>query len=268
MQVRSTRLAGVLTAGIIAFEPGGLARLAPESIRAWTTYVAATESRRAAEVARPGRFLVLDMQPTAAAERQALTSGAVVIRHMETTDAGGEDLEVPRGMVHHWRGAVLLRGATIDRVLARLKEGPPPQEDVLRSAVLERGADMMRVYLQLRRTKIVTVVYNTEHRVTFARYDASHAASASEATKIAELSQPGTPSERELAPGDDRGFLWRLNAYWRYEAVPGGVIAECESISLSRSVPFVLRYVAGPIIESTARESMEKTLVALQAAFR
>jgi len=34
--------------------------------------------------------------------------------------------------------------------------------------------------------------------------------------------------------GDDRGFLWRLNAYWRYEQVAGGVIAECESITLSR----------------------------------
>lgn len=264
MPVRSTRLAGLLTAGMIALDPVGLARLAPESIRAWTTYVAATESRREGET-RPGRFLVLDTQRAAAADRQALMAGALVIRHMETTDAAGDDLEVPAAMVHHWRGAVLLRGTTIDRVLARLKQGPPPQEDVLRSAVLERGADVMRVYLQLRRTKIVTVVYNTEHRVAFTRYDESHASSASEATKIAELSQPGTLAERELAPGDDRGFLWRLNAYWRYEAVPGGVIAECESISLSRSVPFVLRYVAGPIIEGTARESMEKTLVALRA---
>ena len=127
MQVRSNRLAGVFTAGIIAFEPGGLARLAPESIRAWTTYVAATESRRAAEVGHPGRFLVLDMQPTAAADRRALMSGEVVIGHMETTDAGGEDLEVPSGMVHHWRGAVLLRGTTTARVLARCKDVPPPQ---------------------------------------------------------------------------------------------------------------------------------------------
>jgi hypothetical protein len=64
--------------------------------------------------------------------------------------------------------------------------------------------------------------------------------------------------------GDDRGFLWRLNAYWRYEAVPGGVIAECESVSLSRDVPFGLGLVAGPIIRSTARESMERTLESLR----
>jgi hypothetical protein len=35
----------------------------------------------------------------------------------------------------------------------------------------------------------------------------------STATKIAELADAGTPAEHELPPGEDRGFLWRLNAY-------------------------------------------------------
>jgi hypothetical protein len=87
------------------------------------------------------------------------------------------------------------------------------------------------------------------------------------ATKIAEVSRPATSAERELAPGEDRGFLWRLNAYWRYEAVPGGVIAECESLTLSRDVPFFLEYLVGPLVESTARESMERTLTALRTRY-
>jgi hypothetical protein len=81
------------------------------------------------------------------------------------------------------------------------------------------------------------------------------------------VSDPDTPDERELPPGEDRGFLWRLNAYWRYEEVAGGVIAECESISLSREVPSFLRYLISPLVESTARESMERTLVTLRARF-
>ena len=43
-----------------------------------------------------------------------------------------------------------------------------------------------------------------------------------------------------------------------------GVVAECESISLSRDVPFGLGAIAGPIIRSTARESMTRTLESLR----
>jgi hypothetical protein len=125
----------------------------------------------------------------------------------------------------------------------------------------------MRVFLRVQRTKFVTVVNNTEHTVTFRRHGPTRASSTSTATKIAEVESPNTPRERELKPGDDRGFLWRWNSYWRYEEVAGGVIAECESVSLSRDVPAVVSYVAGPLIRSTARESMERTLATMRTRF-
>jgi hypothetical protein len=86
------------------------------------------------------------------------------------------------------------------------------------------------------------------------------------ATKIAELAEVGTPREREKPPGSDRGFLWRLNAYWRYETVPGGVLIECESVSLSRSVPLLVRPFVTGTVEGVARESLERTLAGLRAA--
>ena len=84
-------------------------------------------------------------------------------------------------------------------------------------------------------------------------------------TKIAELENPGTPQEREKPPGDDHGFLWRLNAYWRYEQMGDGVMIECESVSLSRSLPFLIKPVAGPIANRIARESLARTLKSLRA---
>ncbi len=46
-------------------------------------------------------------------------------------------------------------------------------------------------------------------------------------------------AKREKPEGKDRGFLWRLNSYWRYQQVDGGVLVECESLTLSReSRPF------------------------------
>lgn len=245
------------------------ARLYPETAARWKAYVSATEDRIGRELGSPRGFLALDFVQDAAAERRAVLGGAVVVQKMETLDPRGDGIAMPSALVHHWRGAVLIPGMTTAELVRKLQNDAAPrgQEDVLQFRVLERGADRMRVYLKLQRRNFVTVVYNTEHVVTFARHGPTRATSASTATRIAEVSDPNTSRERELPIGDDRGFLWRLSAYWRYEEVAAGVIAECESISLSRGAPPLARHLVNPIIESTARESMARTLVALKARF-
>jgi hypothetical protein len=86
----------------------------------------------------------------------------------------------------------------------------------------------------------------------------------SSAIRVATLRDAGTAKEREKAASDDSGFLWKLNAYWRYEEVDGGVLVECESVSLSRSVPLLVRPVANPIVDRIARESLARTLESLR----
>jgi hypothetical protein len=120
--------------------------------------------------------------------------------------------------------------------------------------------------MKLRRSAIITVTYNTEHEVNYRRLASQRAAMTSVATRIAELDDAGTRAEREKAPGDDNGFLWRLNAYWRYEQVDGGVLIECESVSLSRSVPFALRLFVSSYVDKIARESLDRTLTSLRRA--
>ena len=247
------------------------ARLGPETSGGWSAYVSATEDRVRRELESPRGFLVMDFlepEEAAAGRRQVLDEGVVLMRKMQTSDSQGRRITVPGALVHHWRGAVFIPGVTVRQLLVELQSHAPEQEDVLRSSILERGPDRMRVYMRLQRRKFVTATYNTEHVVTFTRFGATRAASVSTATRIAEVSDPDTPDERELPLGDDRGFLWRLNSYWRYEEVAGGVIAECESISLSREVPSFVRYVVSPLVESTARESMERTLLTLRARWR
>ena len=113
----------------------------------------------------------------------------------------------------------------------------------------------------------MTVAYNTEHTVSFERFGADRAASRSVSTRIAELRDAGTAAEAEKPVGQDRGFLWRLHSYWRYESAPGGVIVELESLTLSRDIPWAIRVMAGPIIDRIARESMTRTLASLRGRF-
>ena len=59
-----------------------------------------------------------------------------------------------------------------------------------------------------------------------------------------------------------------MNSYWRYEAVPGGVIVELESLTLSRGLPWGTGTAIRPLIQRVARESIERTLVTLDQRVR
>jgi hypothetical protein len=248
---------GVLLVGAPAFAnapPTGGA------LPGWDAYVRVAEARLDRQLA--GERLSID--------RAALARGEVRIDKVEETDGHGGPLAVPDAMVHHWRGTVFVPGASLDEVLSRVADPSAEdlaQEDVVAGRVLARGPGWLRVYLRLQRSHVVTVVYDTEHAVRYTRHSADVASSRSVATRIAEVAEPGTPRERYRGPGDDRGFLWRLNAYWRYEQLSSGVLVECESISLSRTVPALVRAALRPLIDRVARESMERTLLTLRARF-
>ncbi len=246
------------------------AELTPATVRAWEAYVATAESRIHRELSQGGQFLSSDFQrPQAAADdRQAMLLGRIVVARMESLDGNGRAIRVPDGMVHHWRGGMFIPGVDLAQVLARV-ENPTPdeikQEDVLQSTVLGRSEGYLKLYLKLQRTKIVTVVYNTVHEIRYERQPRNRAWSSSRTLKIAEVSHPNSPDEQEKPEGRDHGFLWRLNSYWRYEQVQGGVFVECESLSLSRSIPSFLQFMIRPIIDRVARESMSRTLDSMRA---
>lgn len=122
----------------------------------------------------------------------------------------------------------------------------------------------MTVHLRVRRSKVLTAVFDTEHDVTTTRVDERRAMTRSVATSIVEVERPGSANERLRAADDNRGLLWRWHAYWRYDERVDGVLAECESLTLSRRVPAILRLVVNPLVESVARESMVRTLTALR----
>jgi hypothetical protein len=241
------------------------AELKPETVKAWNAYVESTEARMAEELMSQDKFLALDFQARDQVKqnRHKLISGEIPITQVKSVDGKGREIKVPDGLIHHWRGSVFIPGVALDDVYARV-ENPSVedtrQEDVLDSAVLERDSESLRLFLKLQRSAIIKVVYNTEHQVYFQRRDEDEAWSRSIATKITELENPQTPDEKEKPQGNDRGFLWRLNSYWRYQQVNGGVIVELESITLSRSIPAVFRVLVRPIINKVAHESMERTL--------
>jgi hypothetical protein len=197
---------------------------------------------------------------------QPLPGGAQATAVWEmVSPSAGVSIDVPDALVNHWRGRTFIAHVDLATVLARVRrvETLLRQPDVVTARIVPQGPDRDLVLLAITRSQVLTAHYDTEHDVRYIRLGPGRVASDSVATRIREVGGKG-----DLAPHEDRGFLWALRAWWRYEAVPGGVLIECESVSLSRPVPYVVRPVVGPMVTRFARESMERTLTSLRDALR
>ena len=242
------------------------AELKPETVRAFDRYVELTEERMRAEVEGPSPFLWLDRLD--AAERhealERLRSGEVVIERLETRD-GGDEVDIPSGMVHHWIGTVLIPGVTLDRTIALVQDYDRYPDvyapDVRAAAIREREGNRFHVYLRLYTRRVLTWVADTEHSVEFLRVGDTRMHVPSRSTRILELEHPGTPRERTRPEGDDRGFAWRLNNYCSFEERDEGTLMQCESITLTRDIPFLLGVVR-PFVTGVPREKLTLTLEA------
>ena len=249
------------------------ALLQAKTAQGFAKYVAAVEARRAKEITDGAPFLAFERQPPAEQARiMALMRGGEVYveRAAVARDAAKNAIEVDGGLVNHWRGTVFVPKVRLDQLLKVLQEPQTDkhkQEDVLSSRVISRDGDSQKVYLRLRRTKFVTVVYDTEYDVDYIRLAPDLAYSNSISTKVVEIENAGTPRERALPEGNDHGYMWRLNSYWRYKQLPDGVLVEVESLTLSRDLPAIIGPLIVRFVNSTARESMSRTLASVRQRF-
>jgi hypothetical protein len=251
--------------------PARAAELKPEAVAGFDRYVRLSEQRMQTEL-RPGAaFLWVDGLPEARRNNvyAQLQRGEDVASRLETPDSSG-DLRVPGALIHHWVGTVFIPGASLQQVLTLLKDYDHHavyfRPEVEKSKTLEHAGEDFKVYLRLTRKKIVTVVLDTEYEVHYEQLDAVRAQSRSYSTRIAEVAHPGESSERQMPPGKDNGFLWRLNSHWRFFETGRGVYVQCEAVSLTRDIPTGLHWLIAPFIESIPKESLEFTLRSTRAA--
>jgi hypothetical protein len=131
---------------------------------------------------------------------------------------------------------------------------------VIASSELAHHGNEYDVLLRLYEKHLLTIVLNSNYHIRYEMPDASHLTIISRSTHIGEVKDPGKSVTEEVPPGEDSGFLWRLNSYWRFEAADGGVYARCEAISLSRDVPPGLGWMLKGFLDSFPKESMVNTL--------
>lgn len=239
------------------------ADLEPKTVAAFDRYVRATEARMSAST----QFLWIDTlaEPQRRKAGDALRSGEFVIEKLTTTE-GGKAIEIPDGIVHHWVGVVLVPKVTIDQAVALLQDYDRHAEvykpNVVRSKLRSRSGDDFTVYLRFSMKKVITVIVNSEHTAHFTRHAPDRVSSRIFSTRIAQVEDADTPKEREMPVGGGDGYLWRLNSYWRFQQRPEGVYIQCESVTLTRGLPFGFGFLLRPFVTTLPRETLEFTLEA------
>lgn len=252
--------------------PPSPAELKVATVDAFDRYVRLTEARNNAELKQGTRLLWIDGLPEADRTEAyaALRRGEVEMRKLETRQNEGATIDCPGGLIHHWAGVAFIPGAKLQDVLAVLQDYDHHAEyyapDVERSKLESRDGDHFRAFLRFRRHKVITVVLDTEHDVRYFRDSESRAHSRSSAVRITQVENPGKSDERAKTPGDDDGFLWRMETWWRMVEVDGGVYVQSEVVSLTRDIPAGLGWLIGPFVTSIPKESLTFTLEATRRA--
>lgn len=270
-------ITSVVALATILAPAGWAIDLEPKTVQAFDAYVRLSENRIDSQLADHDAFLWVERLPAAQQDeaRRQLLAGQVVIARLDSNEPGGEPktgkpIDVPGGMIHHWIGTVFIPGATLAQTLALEEDYDHQAEyfhpDVMRSKILQHKGNDFTIELQLYKKKIVTTVLDTEHEVHYELVDSTHAWSRSRTTRIQEVDNPGEKNEHLEPAGHDRGFLWRINTYWRFEEKDGGTYVECQSISLTRDIPVGLGWLIGPYVSSVPRESLTFTLATTRSA--
>lgn len=257
--LRTALLSALIAA--VSSQAAGAADLQPRTAAGFDRYVQTIET----QMPRRPSFLWVDRGGEAERRKahEALARGELVIESVDRNDSG-VSRDVPDGLVHHWVGTVFVPGGTVDSALALLQDYDRHASiyapAVSRSKLLSRDDKRFRMSLRFTMTRVITVVVKTDNEALFTRDAPERAHSQIHSTRVAQVEDAGTPSEHELPVGHDGGYMWRLNSYWRLQQKDGGVYVECESISLTRDIPFGFGWAIKPFVTSLPKDSLAFTL--------
>jgi hypothetical protein len=232
-------------------------KLKPRTVREFDQYTQTVEQHLSSRWQGQRPFLcITDLR----SDQESVLKGDLLIRPASPENP----VRISDGLIHDWLGAVFIPNTTMEKVIGVLKDFNHHAQiypEVVSSRMLQRnGNDVMGYWRLQRKQQLVPVAFDVEQETHYRQVAPGKWTCRAYARKISEVDNPGTSRERILPAGEGQGFLWQLYAYWSLDGVNHGVIAECRTLSLSRSIPAGLSWAIKPFIQSLPRESLSSTL--------
>jgi hypothetical protein len=252
------------------------AQLTPSAQQAFQGYVADVEARFAREHAQTKPYL-RNPALTGGAELAALDvrsgernqlEGDPMPGEVRTEPVNGGTRQLDGALLHHWRGAAFIPGATAKDMVALLRGRLPGHSapEIVWSRVLADDGKTASLAVRFQKQVVIAIVIDAEYKVEAKLTGDGRGYGISRGTHFWQVDDPGTEHERRRPEGDDDGFLWRLNSYWSFVQARQGLEIECEAVSLTRDVPRGLGWLITPIVANLPRELLESTMTTTRNA--
>ena len=203
-------------------------------------------------------FLWFDDSPEI---RLSLLAGAVVAQPIQ----GNGVVTLPGGLIQDWIGAVFVPNTTLKETLSVVQDYPQHVQmykpDVTEVKVLAHTGNDFTIRTRVVKSKFfISDVLDIDNQIHFVPLDSKRVYSRSASQRVVEISNAGKKNEHELPVGHDRGLMWRINGYWFFDESDGGVFITCESITLTREIPFLMAKLLSPIVHELPAEALKTSL--------
>jgi hypothetical protein len=240
------------------------AHLEPVTSQAWEDYVKSATTQMEQRL-NPGQsFLWADEEPDRLAKVRA---GEIVVSQV------GPQIpkKVPSGLIHDWVGAVFIPDVSINDAQQVLRDYPR-YKDLYRPTVIDSKAialgdnnDRFSMRL-LNRSILLKTAFDAEYESSIVRVDDRCAYTIARTTRVREIEDYGSNSQRVFDEGEGHGFILSLFAITRLMQRDGGVYVELEAIGLSRDIPASMRWLIEPVVRRISGSSLATSLEQTQKA--
>lgn len=238
------------------------AELKQPAVQAFNQYVQSAEQRMQKQAAE-GKFLwpdTLDAQKRTIIYNRA-HNGEVVTQEIPAPSA-------PDSLLHDWVAITFVPNVTLQQVAAFLNDYEAHdkyyQPDITRNKVLSHSGSERKISLRMTQKKLVTTTLDVNMDVHAGPIQNNRVFTREISTRIAEVENAGEKDEHQKTPGNDHGYLWRLNSYWWAEQKDGGVYVQSEAITLTTKPGFATGWIVTRFLNSASRDVLTNMLTNLR----
>jgi hypothetical protein len=237
------------------------ADLKQNTLLAWDDYIRSVDMSGAERNAGNKPFLSVDESPDAQRRAQ---SGEYVITNQDPR-------KVPQGLIHDWVGVMFVPDVSLDQVMRVLRSYENYSEMykplIRKTSVVEQDGDTVQLnVLAVQKAFSVTAAVDTDEDIQIARPASDRICITANSVGINEIADYGRPNEHIFPETQRPGYVWRALIVERLEQRDGGVYVELETISLSRGIPWEVRWMIKPLTDELPRKMMTDLLDETRAA--
>jgi len=255
-----------IPAFLIFLIPVSAANLRKETAEAWNDYVQAANARIRDRANAGNTFLWVDESPDRVAK---VHRGEIVVSPVSPNIPK----EVPFGLIHDWIGAVYIPNTTLSQALpvlrdyGRYKDFYQPGVIASKTVTLSDSEDRFSMLLA-NRSLFRKSAFDSDYKSSQFQVNERRRYTIAQTTRIQEIVEYGTTSQRTLPEDEGTGLICRLVSITRFEERDGGVYVEIEAMVLSRDIPGSLGWLIKPMVRRVAKSALTNTLQQTREAVR